>query len=107
MSSMMRQGNSHFKPLLFNAMTYPDVKSFCIVLYERLYEEFFGHPSARKLNRNELDEEDLADLIEKLLIRIDQRGNTFGGDKVPHRVIVIDEVDQFYSNEKHFTALIK
>ena len=30
----LRKNNLKFKPLLFNAMTYPDVKSFALVLYE-------------------------------------------------------------------------
>ena len=51
-------------------MAYPDVKNFGIVLYERLHEEFFGEPPKRKLNRNSLDDEDLADLLERLLMKI-------------------------------------
>jgi Cdc6-like AAA superfamily ATPase len=107
MQEIMRGDQLKFRPLLFNAMTYPDVKSFCIVLYERLFEEFYGKPCVRKLNRNHLDDEELASLIERLLVKIEESGNRFGGDSVPHRVIVIDEVDSFYSNEKHFTALIR
>ena len=47
-----------FQPILFNAMAYPDVKNFGIVLYEKLYETYFeGTPTALK---RDLDDEELA-----------------------------------------------
>ena len=58
-----------FKPLLFNAMTYPDVKSFMIVLHEQIHEEYYGVEPKKALKRND-DVEDMAYIIEKLLVKI-------------------------------------
>lgn len=89
-------------------MTYPDVKSFGISLYEGLYEEFIGEQpkNARKLNRQNIDDEELAFTIERLLNKITLLEKKTGKPS-PHRVIVIDEVDCFSSNEKAFTIMIK
>lgn len=50
----------NFKALLFNAMTYTDVKSFSMDLYEKLHEGFLGEAPKRILNRQNLDDEDMA-----------------------------------------------
>ena len=48
----------------------------------------------------------MAYLIEKLLVKItDEQKKT--GRRMPHKVIVIDEVDCFSHQEKAFTLLIK
>lgn len=47
-----------------------------------------------------MDDEDLADLLEKLLLKISK------DPKLPHKVIVIDEVDCFQANEKSFNILV-
>lgn len=54
-----------------------------------------------------MDDEELAYIIERLLNKISDRHKTTGGNELPQRVIVIDEVDCFSSNEKAFTLLIK
>lgn len=64
-----KTNNLKFKPLLFNAMTYPDVKSFMIVLHEQIYEAFYEVEPKRKLKRSD-DVEDMAYIIEKLLVKI-------------------------------------
>jgi hypothetical protein len=51
-------------------MAFPDVKNFGIVLYERIHEEFFGEPPRQKLSRHDLDDEDIADKIERLRLKI-------------------------------------
>jgi Cdc6-like AAA superfamily ATPase len=102
--SMMR-ADVKFEPLLFNAMTYPDVKSFTLVLYEQLHQQFFGEPAKRKLKRTD-DDEDIAYAIERLLVRITQTQKKTG-KVMPHRVIVIDEVDCFSHYEKPLTLLVK
>jgi len=99
------ESNLKFKPLLFNAMTYPDVKSFTLVLYEQLHEHFLGEPPKRKLKRTD-DDEDIAFAIQKVLVRITD-SHKKKGIFLPHRVIVIDEVDCFSHYEKAFTHLVK
>ena len=87
LSKLKHEGGHQFKPLLFNAMAIPDVKSFGIQLYERLYETYFNEPCKRRLDRQKIDDDDLADCLEKLLLKITKNPS------MPHRVIVIDEVD--------------
>ena len=94
-----------FKPLLFNAMTYPDVKSFTLVLYEQLNEKFLGEPPKRKLTRQN-DDEDIAFEIQKTLEKITKL-QIKNREISTHRVIVIDEVDCFSHYEKAFTYLVK
>lgn len=94
-----------FEPLLFNAMTYPDVKSFTMVLYEQLHEQFFNEPPKRKLKRTD-DDEEIAYHIERLLVRISE-SHKRTGKVLAHKVIVIDEVDCFSHYEKAFTLLVK
>jgi len=53
-----------------------------------------------------VDDEDMAFLIEKLLDRITKLEKK-NGVPSPHRIIVVDEVDCFQSNEKAFTILMK
>ena len=88
-------------------MAFPDVKTFAIQLYEKLHEEFLGGPPKRNINRSKVDDEDLAIIIERLLTKISTFHKKNPCDPLPHKVIVIDEVDCFSSNEKAFTALIK
>ena len=107
LNSVLSQMKGNFKPLLFNAMTYPDVKSFALVLYEQLHEEFLGEPPKRRLTRQQVDDEELSFIIERLLSKISEKHKFTGGQELPHRIIVIDEVDCFSSNEKAFTLLIK
>ena len=52
-------------------MTYPDVKSFTLVLHEQLHEQFYGEPPKRKLKRSD-DDEDIAYAIERLLVRLSE-----------------------------------
>ena len=59
-----------FKPFLFNAMTCPDVRSFAIKLYEKVHEAYFGELPKRIINRDKVDDEDMANIVERLLIKI-------------------------------------
>lgn len=87
LSKLKNEGEHQFKPLLFNAMAIPDVKCFGIQLYERLYEAYYNEPCKRRIDRQKIDDDDLADLLEKLLLKISK------DPSMPHKVIVIDEVD--------------
>jgi Cdc6-like AAA superfamily ATPase len=103
---MKSENPDSFKPFLFNAMTYPDVKSFSIILYEKIYESYYGELPKKRIERDQVDDEDIACKIEMLLTRIsDMHKKTFTHQ--PHRIIVIDEVDCFSSNEKAFTLLVR
>lgn len=104
---MQEQGQLDFKPVLFNAMTYPDVRCFSIKLYEKLHEAYFGELPKRLYERGEVDDEDMAAIVEKLLVKISNHHKRQGGDPLAHRIIVIDEVDCFSRQEKAFTMLIK
>jgi Cdc6-like AAA superfamily ATPase len=42
MQDLANSGQYRFKPVVFNAMTFFDVKGFCVALHQRLHEEFFG-----------------------------------------------------------------
>jgi len=105
LSELKQQGNYLFRPVLFNAMTFTDVMSFMIVLYERLHETFFGEETSRKISRHDHDAESLALLIEKLLKKISDN-KKFKKD-LGHKIIVIDEVDTFTTQERQFTTLIQ
>lgn len=52
-------------------MTYPDVKSFMIVLYDQIFEAFY-HISPKKSLKRSDDVEDMAYMIEKLLVKISE-----------------------------------
>ena len=67
---MNNENPNSFRPFLFNAMTYPDVKSFSIILYEKIYESFYGELPKCKFDR--LDDEDMANRIENLLLNISE-----------------------------------
>jgi hypothetical protein len=49
---MQTENPDSFKPFLFNAMTYPDVKSFSIILYEKIYESYFGELPKKRIERD-------------------------------------------------------
>lgn len=107
LGSMLVEGTANFKPFLFNAMTYSDVRSFAIKLHEKLHLAYFGELPKRILDRDMIDDEDMANIIERLLIRISKLHEKGQVSEQPHKVIVIDEVDSFSSNEKAFTILLK
>lgn len=100
LSEVQSNGKYRFKPLLFNAMAFPDVKCFAIQLYERLHEAYYNEPPRRQMNRQNHDEEDMADMLERLLTKISD------DPSMPQKVIVIDEVDCFQQNEKSFNTII-
>lgn len=90
-------------------MTFMDVKCFTMVLFKQLHETFFGEPPSRKINRNDYDDEDMALLIERTLEKITDahmKPQYKLAGPLPHRILVIDEVDAFQHNEKAFTYLI-
>lgn len=66
-----------------NAMTYSDVKTYEFQILKELHERK-GTP-LEKLNRSELDEEDLSSMIAKALRATPH----------VHKIIVIDEIDTF------------
>lgn len=72
LSQMQTDNPDNFKPFLFNAMTYPDVKSFSIILYEKIYESYYGELPKKRIDRDKLDDEDIACKIEMLLIKISE-----------------------------------
>lgn len=89
-------------------MTYPDVKSFSIILYEKIYESYYGELPKRRIERDKVDDEDIACKIEMLLLKISEMHyKNVQISPQPHRIIVIDEVDCFSSNEKAFTLLVR
>jgi hypothetical protein len=89
-------------------MTYPDVKSFSIILYEKIYESYYGELPKRRIERDKVDDEDIACKIEMLLLKISEmHTKNVQISPQPHRIIVIDEVDCFSSNEKAFTLLVR
>ena len=89
-------------------MTCPDVRSFAIKLYEKVYEAYYGELPKRIINRDKVDDEDMANIVERLLIKISKMHEKDPHvDEQPYRVIVIDEVDCFSTNEKAFTQLVK
>jgi predicted NACHT family NTPase len=52
LANMRKNSELKFEPLLYNAMTYSDVKSFSLVLHEELHEKFFGVPPKRLIQRS-------------------------------------------------------
>jgi Cdc6-like AAA superfamily ATPase len=84
-----------FELFQYNAMTYNDVRSFGLTLLQDINERVTGEKRER-LQRHKVDDESLADLIVRALASIKD-----------HKIIVIDEVDQFNSSERSFTILVK
>lgn len=80
---------------MYNAMAYNDVRSFALTLLCDLTQRVTKEEHER-LHRNSVDDEQVANKVVKIL-----------GKEKNHKVIVIDEVDQFNSNERAFTILIK
>lgn len=79
-------------------MTYCDVKSFTLVLHQELHEKFFGETPKRMIARSSVDDEDMAETIQRVLMKIENahKRKTSGiKEALPHRILVIDEVDTF------------
>jgi hypothetical protein len=51
-------------------MAFPDVKCFGIQLYERLHEAYYNCPPKRVINRANTDDDELAHILETLLLKI-------------------------------------
>jgi cell division control protein 6 len=79
---------------IHNAMTYNDVKTYGIQILKEISER--NGVTKLKVNRS-IDEEELSNMIAKAL-RVNF--NT-------HKIIVIDEIDTFQSQDKAFIELIK
>lgn len=62
----MKRAGSQFQPVLFNAMAFPDVKSFCSILYDKLYFIKHKKDNKTKLDRS-YDEIELAEKLERIL----------------------------------------
>ena len=83
---------------LYNAMSFKDVKRFCIRLLSDLTEKLVGEViDDEHFKDKKYDEEDLSLKIAKVL----QNKSKFT------KIIVIDEIDSFESNERGFMALVK
>ena len=65
----LREEGMNFQPLMFNAMTYPDVRSFGITLHKNLHQLCFGVEPVRRLDRDDINDEERACAIEKLIDR--------------------------------------
>lgn len=63
LSELRKVPEIKFEPLLFNAMTYCDVKSFSLVLHQDLHEKFLGEKPKRIISRSSVDDEDMAEII--------------------------------------------
>lgn len=96
LSTVHKESEGEFELFMYNAMTYNDVKNFGITLYKDLCDRF-SNTKTQRLNRADYDMEDIGFIIAKALHNA----------KDCHKIIVIDEVDQFSSHEKSFTYLIK
>lgn len=59
------------------------------------------------IDHSKVDDEDMAKKVERLLIKISKMHLSQACAEQPYRIIVIDEVDCFYKQEKAFTMLIK
>lgn len=59
LGQMLNEGQYAFKPFLFNAMVCPDVRSFAIKLYEKLYEVHKGS-QPKFIDHSRVDDEDMA-----------------------------------------------
>ena len=101
LSRINKDNEDKFELFMYNAMTFNDVKTFGIKLLKDLQNRLDENRTkpAHSLNRAEVDDEDLAFYVAKELGR--------RRDTPKHKIIVIDEVDQFQSNEKAFTFLVK
>ena len=66
---MLDEQKFNFHPFLFNAMTYPDVRSFAIKLREKLSEVYLDKIPP-PVPYEKYDDEDLAVIIERLLLKI-------------------------------------
>ena len=51
-------------------MTCTDIRSFAIKLHEKLHEAYFGELPKKAINRDKVDDEDMANIVERLLIKI-------------------------------------
>ena len=49
---LMQEEGASFHPLLFNAMTYTDVRTFGIKLHSSLHEDFFGEQPKKRYERH-------------------------------------------------------
>lgn len=84
--------------MLFNAMTFRDVKKFCFKLYKELALKLTNvEVDDKSLDRNRLDDEAISNKIAKMLRNKPETT----------KIIVIDEIDTFESYEKSFLTLTK
>jgi Cdc6-like AAA superfamily ATPase len=89
---------------LYNAMTYSDVKSFCMQLLEDLAMKYAGKSFAEYdttwkggIKKKDLDDDGLANLVAKTLTAFSAQT----------KIIVIDEIDAFEAYENAFRTLTK
>lgn len=110
----LKENGLEFHLLMFNAMTFKDVKTFMILMLQEI-ETLLYDKEKKRLQRQDYSDEDLATRIAKALMRlsgVDKNAEEVGSDsdekerKKP-MIIVIDEVDQFSSFEKSFTLLVR
>ena len=95
LSGLKKKEDEGFELFMYNAMPYNDVKSFAITLEADITEKLTGKETYRR-SRNTVDDDLISSLLAKLLARTKS-----------HKILVIDEVDHFNTNEKSFTTLVK
>jgi Cdc6-like AAA superfamily ATPase len=86
---------------MYNAMTFSDVKSFCMQLLDDLSFKHTGQRYAeayhRGLKKKDIDDDEMANLVAKMLCLTPNAT----------KIIVIDEIDAFESFENAFRTLTK
>ncbi|TNV72597.1 hypothetical protein FGO68_gene11804 [Halteria grandinella] len=85
---------------MFNAMSFRDVKTFGFALLDELSQKFYAKPFdkfSKGSQKAAYDEDEIAIMVAKLLAS--------KGDAT--KILVIDEIDAFESNQTGFLALVK
>jgi hypothetical protein len=93
---------------MFNAMAFNDSKNFSLTLHRDVMEKK-TNVDFKRIERNDIDEEELAKRVAKALSIGNDRSKDFKKYKdhdPKHNIIVIDEVDQFGACEKGLTLLV-
>ena len=82
----------------YNAMTFKDVKQFCIQLVEEVSQKLTGAPyEGPILKKGDFDDDDMGNLVAK----------TLSNKPKQTKIIVIDEIDAFEAHENSFRAFAR
>ena len=93
---------------MYNAMAFNDSKNFSLTLHKDVMERK-TNVDFKRIERNDIDEEELAKRVAKALSIGNDKSKDFKKYKdhdPKHNIIVIDEVDQFGAQEKGLTLLV-